>query len=183
MRCAGPRSTISKFPKNRVIGMAGVLDTARFRTFIAEELGVSVTNVTALVLGGHGDTMVPISRLTNVSGIPLSELLDQATIDRLVQRARDGGAEIVKYLKTGSAYYAPSVGRGGDGGVHSEGQEESAAVRGVSGGRIRDQRSLCRRAGEAGRARASRRFTRSSFSPTSRPRSRRARRRCRSWWT
>ena len=100
---------ISKFSKNRVIGMAGVLDTARFRTFIAQELGVSVSNVTALVLGGHGDTMVPISRLTNVSGIPLSELLDQATIDRLVDRARNGGAEIVKYLKTGSAYYAPSA--------------------------------------------------------------------------
>ena len=99
----------SKFPKHRVIGMAGVLDTARFRTFIADELNVSVTNVTAMVLGGHGDTMVPIARLTNVSGIPLSELLDQATIDRLVQRARDGGAEIVKYLKTGSAYYAPSA--------------------------------------------------------------------------
>src|ERR1700756_1307563 len=96
------------FNRERVIGMAGVLDTARFRTFIADELNVSVTNVTALVLGGHGDTMVPISRLTNVSGIPLSELLDQATIDRLVQRARDGGAEIVKYLKTGSAYYAPA---------------------------------------------------------------------------
>jgi malate dehydrogenase len=99
---------VSKFPKARVIGMAGVLDTARFRTFIAQELNVSVENVTALVLGGHGDTMVPISRLTSVSGIPLSELLDQAAIDRLVQRARDGGAEIVKYLKTGSAYYAPS---------------------------------------------------------------------------
>ena len=100
---------ISKFSKNRVIGMAGVLDTARFRTFIAQELDVSVENVTAMVLGGHGDTMVPIARLTNVSGIPLTELLDQATIDRLVQRARDGGAEIVKYLKTGSAYYAPSA--------------------------------------------------------------------------
>jgi len=99
---------VSKFPKSRVIGMAGVLDTARFRTFIAMELGVSVENVTAMVLGGHGDTMVPIARLTSVSGIPLSELMDQATIDRLVQRARDGGAEIVKYLKTGSAYYAPS---------------------------------------------------------------------------
>ena len=99
----------SKLPKHRVIGMAGVLDTARFRTFIAMELGVSVENVTAMVLGGHGDTMVPISRLTSVSGIPLSELLDQAAIDRLVQRARDGGAEIVKYLKTGSAYYAPSA--------------------------------------------------------------------------
>jgi len=100
---------VSKFPKSRVIGMAGVLDTARFRTFIAMELGVSVENVTAMVLGGHGDTMVPIARLTSVSGIPLSELLDQPTIDRLVQRARDGGAEIVKYLKTGSAYYAPSA--------------------------------------------------------------------------
>src|ERR1700694_376988 len=100
---------VSKFSKNRVIGMAGVLDTARFRTFIAQELDVSVSNVTAMVLGGHGDTMVPMARLASVSGIPLSELLDQATIDRLVQRARDGGAEIVKYLKTGSAYYALSA--------------------------------------------------------------------------
>ena len=100
---------IAKFSKNRVIGMAGILDTARFRTFIAQELDVSVENVTAMVLGGHGDTMVPMARLASVSGIPLSELLDQATIDRLVQRARDGGAEIVKYLKTGSAYYAPSA--------------------------------------------------------------------------
>jgi len=100
---------ISKFSKNRVIGMAGVLDTARFRTFIAQELGVPISNVTAMVLGGHGDTMVPLVRLTSVSGIPLTELLDQATIDRLVDRARNGGAEIVKYLKTGSAYYAPSA--------------------------------------------------------------------------
>jgi malate dehydrogenase len=99
---------ISKFSKNRVVGMAGVLDTARFRTFIAQELDVSVENVTAMVLGGHGDTMVPLVRLTSVSGIPLTELLDQAAIDRLVDRARNGGAEIVKYLKTGSAYYAPS---------------------------------------------------------------------------
>jgi malate dehydrogenase len=100
---------IAKFSKNRVIGMAGILDTARFRTFIAQELDVSVENVTAMVLGGHGDTMVPMARLASVSGIPLGELLDQAAIDRLVQRARDGGAEIVKYLKTGSAYYAPSA--------------------------------------------------------------------------
>ena len=100
---------VSKFSKNRVIGMAGVLDTARFRTFIARELQVSVENVTAVVLGGHGDTMVPVTRLSSVSGIPLSELLDKATLDRLVQRTRDGGAEIVKYLKTGSAYYAPSA--------------------------------------------------------------------------
>lgn len=101
--------TVSGFPRERVIGMAGVLDTARFRTFIAEELKVSFENVTAMVLGGHGDTMVPLVRFTNVSGIPLSELTDQATIDRLVQRTRDGGAEIVKYLKTGSAYYAPAA--------------------------------------------------------------------------
>jgi malate dehydrogenase len=100
---------VSKFPKHRVIGMAGVLDTARFRTFIAAELNVSVENVTAVVLGGHGDTMVPIVRLSSVSGIPLSELMDQPTIDKLVDRTRTGGAEIVKYLKTGSAYYAPSA--------------------------------------------------------------------------
>jgi malate dehydrogenase len=100
---------VSGFARNRVIGMAGVLDTARYRTFIAQELGVSVENVTALVLGGHGDTMVPIVRLTTVGGIPLTELLEQSVIERLVQRTRDGGAEIVKYLKTGSAYYAPSA--------------------------------------------------------------------------
>jgi malate dehydrogenase len=101
---------VSKFSKNRVVGMAGILDTARFRTFVAQELDVSMANVTAMVLGGHGDTMVPLIRLSSVSGIPLTELLDEATLARLVQRARDGGAEIVKYLKTGSAYYAPSAG-------------------------------------------------------------------------
>jgi malate dehydrogenase len=100
---------VSGFPRQRVIGMAGVLDSARFRTFIAEELNVSFENVTAMVLGGHGDTMVPLVRFTNVSGIPLTELTDQPTIGRLVQRTRDGGAEIVKYLKTGSAYYAPAA--------------------------------------------------------------------------
>ncbi len=99
---------VSGFSRNRVIGMAGVLDTARFRTFIAHELDVSVENVVALVLGGHGDTMVPLVSYANVGGIPLTELLDSAAIERLVQRTRDGGAEIVKYLKTGSAYYAPS---------------------------------------------------------------------------
>src|SRR5580704_12949673 len=99
----------SKFPKHRVVGMAGVLDSARFRTFIAAELKVSVQNVTAVVMGGHGDTMVPVVRLSNVSGIPITELMDQATIDKIVDRTRNGGAEIVKYLKTGSAYYAPSA--------------------------------------------------------------------------
>ncbi|MEO8373053.1 MAG: malate dehydrogenase [Candidatus Solibacter sp.] len=100
---------VSKFSKNRVIGMAGVLDSARFRTFIAQELNVSVENVTGVVMGGHGDTMVPLVRLSNVAGIPLTELMDQATIDRIVDRTANGGAEIVKFLKTGSAYYAPSA--------------------------------------------------------------------------
>jgi malate dehydrogenase len=100
---------VSKFSKNRVVGMAGVLDSARFRTFIAAELKVSVDNVTAVVMGGHGDTMVPVVRLSNVAGIPLTDLMDQATIDAIVDRTRNGGAEIVKYLKTGSAYYAPSA--------------------------------------------------------------------------
>jgi malate dehydrogenase len=100
---------VSKFSKNRVVGMAGVLDSARFRTFIAQQLNVSVENVTAVVMGGHGDTMVPLVRLSSVSGIPLTELMDQATLDKIVDRTRNGGAEIVKYLKTGSAYYAPSA--------------------------------------------------------------------------
>jgi malate dehydrogenase len=100
---------MSGFARQRVIGMAGVLDSARFRTFIAEELKVSVENVTAFVLGGHGDMMVPLPRYSTVAGIPITELMDAATIERLVQRTRDGGAEIVKYLKTGSAYYAPSA--------------------------------------------------------------------------
>ncbi len=100
---------VSKFPKNRVVGMAGVLDSARFRTFLAEALNVSVENVTAVVLGGHGDTMVPVVRLSSVSGIPLTELMDQETLDKIVDRTRNGGAEIVKFLKTGSAYYAPAA--------------------------------------------------------------------------
>src|SRR6202165_974562 len=100
---------MSGFSRDRVLGMAGVLDSARFRTFIAEELKVSVENVTAFVLGGHGDTMVPLPRYSTVAGIPITELMDQATVERIVQRTRDGGAEIVKHLKTGSAYYAPSA--------------------------------------------------------------------------
>ena len=99
---------ISGFSKNRVIGMAGILDTARFRTFLAEAAEVSVESVVAVVMGGHGDTMVPLVRYTSVAGIPITDVLDQATIDAIVQRTRDGGAEIVKYLKTGSAFYAPS---------------------------------------------------------------------------
>jgi malate dehydrogenase len=97
------------FPKERVVGMAGVLDTARYRSFIAMELGVSVESIAALVLGGHGDSMVPLPRLTTVGGIPLTELLSQAAIDAIVKRTAGGGAEIVSLLKTGSAYYAPAA--------------------------------------------------------------------------
>ena len=100
---------VSKFPRERVIGMAGILDTARFRTFLAQEVGVSVRDVSALVLGGHGDTMVPLVRLTTVGGVPVTEVLSGEAIEKIVQRTRDGGAEIVKLLKTGSAYYAPSA--------------------------------------------------------------------------
>lgn len=100
---------VSGFEKHRVMGMAGVLDAARFRSFIAMELNVSVEDVNAFVLGGHGDSMVPLPRYSTVAGIPITELLSQATIDRLVKRTRDGGIEIVNYLKTGSAYYAPSA--------------------------------------------------------------------------
>jgi malate dehydrogenase len=99
---------VSGFPRHRVMGMAGVLDSARFRTFISMELKVSVEDVSAFVLGGHGDSMVPLPRYSTVAGIPLPDLMDQATIDRLVKRTRDGGIEIVNFLKTGSAYYAPS---------------------------------------------------------------------------
>lgn len=100
---------LSGFPRERVIGMAGVLDTARFRTFIAQEVGASVHDVQAYVLGGHGDTMVPLTRLTTVAGIPVGDLIPAERLEAIVQRARDGGAEIVNLLKTGSAYYAPSA--------------------------------------------------------------------------
>jgi malate dehydrogenase len=100
----------SGFPRERVIGMAGVLDTARYRSFLAEALDVSVRDIQAMVLGGHGDTMVPLISYTTVSGIPITQFLEKAKLDAIVDRARNGGAEIVKYLKTGSAYYAPSSG-------------------------------------------------------------------------
>ncbi len=100
---------ISGFPKNRVIGMAGVLDSARMRTFIAMELGVSVEDVTAFVLGGHGDTMVPLPRYSTVAGIPITELMSAERVEAINERTRKGGGEIVGLLKTGSAYYAPSA--------------------------------------------------------------------------
>ena len=98
---------VSGFPRERVVGMAGVLDSARMRTFIAQELNVSVENTHAFVLGGHGDTMVPLPRYSTVAGIPITELMDQPTIDAIVKRTASGGAEIVKLLGTGSAFYAP----------------------------------------------------------------------------
>ena len=100
---------ISDFPSNRVVGMAGILDTSRFRTFISQELSVSVSSISTYVLGGHGDTMVPLIGQTIVGGKPIAELIAEERLEQIVQRARDGGAEIVNYLKTGSAYYAPSA--------------------------------------------------------------------------
>ena len=97
------------FPKHRVLGMAGILDSARFRAFLGMELGVSASDVQAMVLGGHGDSMVPLPRYTTVGGIPVSELMPRERLDAIIQRTRDGGAEIVKLLKTGSAYYAPAM--------------------------------------------------------------------------
>jgi len=101
---------VTGFPRERVLGMAGVLDTARYRAFLAEAMDVSVRDIQAMVLGGHGDTMVPLISYTSVSGIPVTQLLDRKTLDEIVDRTRNGGAEIVKHLKTGSAYYAPSSG-------------------------------------------------------------------------
>jgi malate dehydrogenase len=100
---------VTGFPRERVLGMAGVLDTARYRAFLAEALDVSVEDIQAMVLGGHGDTMVPLISYTTVSGIPVTQLLDKTALDKIVERTRNGGAEIVSYLKTGSAYYAPSA--------------------------------------------------------------------------
>jgi malate dehydrogenase len=100
---------VTGFPRERVLGMAGVLDTARYRSFLAEALDVSVQDIQAMVLGGHGDTMVPLISYTTVSGIPITQLIDRQKLDAIVNRTRNGGAEIVKYLKTGSAYYAPSA--------------------------------------------------------------------------
>jgi malate dehydrogenase len=102
-------SDVTQFPRQRVIGMAGILDSARFRTFLAWELGVSVQDVTGFVLGGHGDTMVPVVSYTNVAGIPIRQKIDDARLEEIVQRTRDGGAEVVKLLQKGSAFYAPSA--------------------------------------------------------------------------
>ena len=117
----------SGFPKNRVMGMAGVLDSARMRCFVAEELNVSVENVTCFVLGGHGDTMVPLPRYSTCAGIPITELIPKDRLDEIIKRTANGGAEIVGLLKTGSAFYAPSAWRSRNGGSDFERQKENSA--------------------------------------------------------
>ena len=134
------------FPRERVIGMAGVLDTARFRTFLAWELGVSVRDVTGFVLGGHGDQMVPRRVQHNVAGIPITELIPADRLAEIVQRTRDGGAEVVKLLKSGSAYYAPSAAVCRDGRLDRARPEAGAPVRRPAAGRVRARRPLHGRA-------------------------------------
>ena len=152
---------LSSFPRERVIGMAGVLDSARMRTFIAMELNVSVENIHAFVLGGHGDTMVPLPRYSTVAGIPITELLSKERIDAICKRTADGGAEITKLVGT-SAWYAPGSAAAEMVESDPEGQEEDPAVLGVPAGRVRHPGSVRRRAGQARRARRRSRSSRSS---------------------
>ncbi len=139
------------FPRERVFGMGGVLDSARFRTFIAMELGVSVENTHAFVLGGHGDTMVPLPRYSTVAGIPITELMSADQINRLVERTRNGGAEIVALLKTGSAYYAPSAATLEMVEAVLLDKKKILPCSVLAERRVRRERDLCRRAGEARR--------------------------------
>ena len=141
----------SGLPHKKVVGMAGVLDSARFRYFLADEFNVSVEDVTAFVLGGHGDTMVPLVRYSTVAGIPLPDLVKmgwttQARIDEIVQRTRNGGAEIVGLLKTGSAFYAPAASAIAMAESYLKRQEARAALRRLSQRRIRREGHVCRRA-------------------------------------
>ena len=141
----------SGLPHHKVVGMAGVLDSARFRFFLAEEMNVSVEDVSAFVLGGHGDTMVPMPRFSTVAGIPLPELvkmgwIKQERLDQIIQRTRDGGAEIVALLKTGSAYYAPATAGGRHGRELSQGPEAHPALRGLCEWAVWHEGSLCGRA-------------------------------------
>ncbi len=138
----------SGFPKNRVMGMAGVLDAARMRCFLAEALNVSVENVTAFVLGGHGDTMVPLPRYSTCAGIPITELLSPEVIEAIVTRTANGGAEIVGLLKTGSAYYAPSLGAVEMCEAILKDKKEDPALRRLSRRRVRRQQPLRRRPGQ-----------------------------------
>ena len=136
----------SGFPRERVLGMAGVLDSARFRTFIAQELGVSVEDTHAFVLGGHGDTMVPLSRYSTVAGVPITELLPADRVKALEERTANGGAEVVALLKTGSAFYAPGRVDVRDGRVDPARPEARPAVRRPAPGRVQHARPVRRRA-------------------------------------
>ena len=147
----------SGFPKERVMGMAGVLDSARLRYFIAEELGVSPLVVEAMTLGSHGDAMIALPRHATVDGKPLPELVDEPTLDRLFQRTRDGGAEIVALLKKGSAYYAPSASITQMVAAIAQRHPRGPARLRMGDGTVRDRRRLRRRAREARSRRASRR--------------------------
>ena len=174
----------SGLPANQVVGMAGVLDSARFRYFLAEEFKVSVEDVTAFVLGGHGDTMVPLPRYSTVAGIPVPDLVamkwtTQKRIDEIVQRTRDGGAEIVGLLKTGSAYLRPGLGGHRHGRELSQGQEAGAALRRLPQGRIWRRQPLCRRAGGDRRRRRRAHRRNQARQMTKRASSRTRSRRCR----
>ena len=166
----GLMQEVTGFPAKRVVGMAGVLDSARFRLFLAEEFNVSVEDVTAFVLGGHGDTMVPLLRYSTVGGIPLHDLVDMGwttkeRLDEIVQRTRDGGGEIVALLKTGSAFYAPAASAIAMAESYLQGQEARAALRGHAERRVRREGPLHRRAGGDRRRTASSASSRSSSTP------------------
>ena len=139
----------SGFPKARVIGQGGVLDTARFRTFIAQEIGVSVKEVEAYVLGGHGDTMVPLTRFTTVAGVPIANVLSKERVDQIVQRTRDGGAEIINYLKDRQRVLCACFRRGGYGGLHLARPQAHPPLRHAPRGRVRRAGPLHRRTREA----------------------------------
>jgi malate dehydrogenase len=144
---------VSGFPKNRVVGQAGVLDTARYRTFIAMEAGVSVEDIQAMLMGGHGDEMVPLPRFTTISGIPVTEFISKERLDAIVDRTRKGGGEIVNLLKTGSAYYAPSAANRADGRSHPARQEACATLLLLPGRGVWLERHLLRRTVRARRGR------------------------------
>ena len=173
---------LSGFPRERVIGMAGVLDSARMRTFIAMELNVSVENVHAFVLGGHGDTMVPLPRYSTVAGVPITELMSKERVEAICKRTADGGAEITKLVGT-SAWYAPGASAAEMVECILQGQEEDPAVLGVPAGRVRREGSVRRRPGEARFEGARADSSRSSSRPMRTPRCRSPRRRSRNWST
>ena len=155
--------------KQKIVGMSGILDTARFKSFIAMELNVSMKDVTAFVLGGHGDDMVPITRLTTVGGIPVTELMSQEKLDEIVQRTRKGGAELVGLYKTGSAYFAPAAAADRDGGSVPQGPEASAPVL-LPGSRASSASTACTSVYPASSvAEVSRRSSRSSSPTTKKP--------------